>query len=154
MKLRSLLYPFLFPAWEFLLMILLPSEYYVNASCLQIHPYPICHFYFGPSPFLFLVIALPFTIVALFALWRKRIETALLSGSAGIVVLAGMALLTFDEGIALLTVLLLAPLLQWAGEKVLGIQPDKNGETIWAVSAVLSFLAVWIVARMGPAVSV
>jgi len=153
MKLRSLLY-LLFPVWEFLLMILLPSEYYVKASCLQIHPYPICHFYFGPSPFLFLVIALPFTIVALFALWRKRIETALLSGSAGVAVLIGAVLLTIDGGIAILGVLLLSPLIQWAGEMVLKIQPDRNEETLWAVSAVLSFLAVWVVVRMSIGLSI
>ena len=56
--------------------------------------------------------------------------------------------------IAPLTVLLLAPLLQWAGENVLEIQPDRNDETIWAVAAVLSFLAVWIVVRMGLGVKV
>ncbi|MEO2151568.1 MAG: hypothetical protein ABGW50_02810, partial [Thermococcus sp.] len=101
-----------------------------------------------------LAVALPFLILTVYALWQKRRETALLSGSAGIVVLAETALMTFDEGIALLTVLLLAPLLQWAGEKVLEIQPDKNEEIIWTISAVLSFLAVWIVVRMGLVVSV
>ncbi|NJE48342.1 hypothetical protein E3E30_01955 [Thermococcus sp. 9N3] len=97
---------------------------------------------------------LPFLVLTVYALWRKRIETALLSGSAGIAVLTGTALLTFDAGLTLLTVLLLTPLLQWTGEKVLGIQPDRNEETIWVVSTVLSFLAVWSVVRMSLGVSI
>ncbi|WP_285518773.1 hypothetical protein [Thermococcus nautili] len=68
--------------------------------------------------------------------------------------LARTALLALDGGIALLTVLLLAPLIQWAGERVLGIQPDRNEETIWVVSTVLSFLAVWSVVRMSLGVSI
>lgn len=103
---------------------------------------------------LFLAVVLPFIILTVYAFGKKRRETALLSASAGIAVLIGIVLLTVDEKIAPLTVLLLAPLLQWAGEKVLEIQPDRNDETIWAVAAVLSFLAVWIVVRMGLAVSV
>ena len=97
---------------------------------------------------LFLAVVLPFIILTVYAFGKKRRETALISASAGIAVLIGIVLLTVDEKIAPLTVLLLAPLLQWAGEKVLEIQPDRNDETIWAVAAVLSFLAVWIVVRM------
>jgi len=153
-KLRSLLYPLLFPAWEFLLMILLPSEYYVGASCRQVRPYPICRFYFEPSLIFFLVVALPFITAALFALWRNSIKTALLSGSAGVTLLIGTALLTIDEGIALLALLLLTPLIQWAGEVALKTKPERSEEALWAVSTVLSSLAVWAVVRMGVAVSV
>ncbi|WP_099211367.1 hypothetical protein [Thermococcus henrietii] len=147
------LLPLSIPFVEFALAFAVPRENYVKAVCWSRNP-PACSFEFSPSPIFFLAVALPFLILTVYFLWRKRREIALLSGSAGIVVLAGTALLTFDEGIALLTVLLLAPLLQWAGEKVLEIQPDKNEEIIWTISAVLSFLAVWIVVRMGLAVSV
>ncbi|ASJ04508.1 hypothetical protein [Thermococcus barossii] len=71
MKLRSLLYPFLFPAWEFLLMVSLPSRYYVKAFCLQIHPYPICDFHFGPSATFVLFATAPFLIAIILGLWKK-----------------------------------------------------------------------------------
>ncbi|WP_148882334.1 hypothetical protein [Thermococcus aciditolerans] len=154
MKLHHFLYPFLFPAWEFLLMVLLPREYYVGATCLQIHPYPICRFYFEPSPLFFLVAALPFIIVALLALWRDRKGTAVLSASSGVVVLVGLSILRFVGGTALLAVLVLPPLLQWAFARIVGLQIERGEETSWTVSAVLSFLAVWTVVRMGLAVSV
>jgi len=153
MKPRSLIYLFLLPFVEFALAFVVPWEDYVKAVCWSRNP-PACSFEFSPLPIFILAVALPFLILTVFALWRKRRETALLSGSAGVTVLAGTALLTLDGGIALLTVLLLSPLLQWTGEKVLEIQPDRNEETLWAVSAVLSFLAVWVVIRMSIGLSI
>jgi len=145
--------PSMLPIVEFALAFAVPREDYVKAVCWSRNP-PACSFEFSPSPIFFLAVALPFAILTVYTLWRKSSKTALLSGSAGIVVLAGTALLTFDEGIALLAVLILTPLLQWAGEKVLNIQPCRDEETLWAVSAVLSFLAVWFVVRMGLGVKV
>ena len=74
MRPRSLLYLFLFPAWEFLLMVALPSGYYVKASCLQIHPYPICDFHFGPSATFVLLATVPFLIAIILGLWKKWSE--------------------------------------------------------------------------------
>ena len=147
------LLPLSIPFVEFALAFAVPRENYVKAVCWSRNP-PACSFEFSSSPTFFLAVVLPFVIFTVYALWRKRRETALLSGSAGVTVLIGTALLTVDEGIALLGVLLFTPLLQWVGERILKIRPDRGEETLWAVSAVLSFLAVWIVVRMGLAVSV
>ncbi|WP_457742446.1 hypothetical protein [Thermococcus sp.] len=152
MEIRSLLYPILFPVWEFLLVLLLPSGYYVSASCWSFNP-PACSFFFRPLLVFFLVVALPFTLVTLPSLWKGWKEIALLSSSAGVTVIIGTALLTFSEGIALLAVLILAPLLQPAFSRIAGLQIERREETLWAVSAVLSFLAVWIVVRMSLAVA-
>ncbi len=74
MELRSLLYLFIFPAWEFLLMIALPPRYYVKTSCLQIHPYPICGFHFGSSATFVLLATVPFLIAIILGLWKKWSE--------------------------------------------------------------------------------
>ncbi len=71
MNLRSLLYLFIFPTWEFLLMVALPSRHYVKASCLQVHPYPICNFHFGPSATFVLLATVPFLIAIILGLWKK-----------------------------------------------------------------------------------
>ncbi|NJE53608.1 hypothetical protein [Thermococcus sp. 21S9] len=147
------LLPIFIPSVEFALAFVVPWEDCIKAVCWSRNP-PACSFEFSPSPIFFLAVALPFLILTVYALWRKQGETALLSGFAGVAVLAGTVLLTVDEGIALLAVLLLTPLLQWAGEKVLEVQPGRNEELIWAISTVLSFLAVWSVVRMKLAVSV
>ncbi|WP_297512056.1 hypothetical protein [Thermococcus sp.] len=140
------------PSVEFTLAFTVLRWDYGKAVCWSRNP-PACSFEFPPSwvfssPLYFRSSFLQFIILTVYAFGKKRRETALISASAGIAVLIGIVLLTVDEKIAPLTVLLLAPLLQWAGEKVLEIQPDRNDETIWAVAAVLSFLAVWIVVRM------
>ncbi|QDA31294.1 hypothetical protein FH039_06365 [Thermococcus indicus] len=68
--------------------------------------------------------------------------------------LIGTALLTFQEETALLAVLILSPLLQWVFAKVAGAQIEKKGGALRTVPAVLSFIAVSIVVRMGLAVSI
>lgn len=97
MKLRSLLYPFLFPAWEFLLMILLPSEYYVGASCLQTHPYPICDFHFSPSLAFVVLVMAPFMASILLGLWKKWSEFIAFGTSSLAVVLVTLLLLYLLE---------------------------------------------------------
>ncbi|KUH34308.1 hypothetical protein APY94_02290 [Thermococcus celericrescens] len=145
--------PFLLPIVEFALAFAVPREDYVKALCWSRSP-PACSFEFSPSPVFFLAVALPFVLLTVLSLWRNWRETAILSGSAGVAVLTGTALLAVHEGIALPTVLLLIPILQWVGERVLKIQVRRTDKALWTVSAVLSFLAVWIVVRMGLAVSV
>jgi hypothetical protein len=145
--------PILLPIVEFALAVAVPWEDYVKAVCWSRSP-PACSFEFSPSPVFFLAVALPFVVLAVFSLWRNRGKTAILSGSAGVAILIGTALLATHKGIALPAVLLLIPLLQWAGERVLKIRVNGTDKAFWAVSAVLSFLAVWVVARMGLAVSV
>ncbi|WP_042690208.1 hypothetical protein [Thermococcus nautili] len=68
--------------------------------------------------------------------------------------LARTALLALDGGIAMLLILLLTSLIQWARERILKIQPDRSEKTLWAVSAVLSLFAIWFVVCMKLAVSV
>ncbi|WP_297438186.1 hypothetical protein [Thermococcus sp.] len=60
--------PFPLSCVGFLLMVSLPSRYYVKASCLQIHPYPICNFNFGPSATFVLLAAAPFLIAIILGL--------------------------------------------------------------------------------------
>ena len=97
MKLRSLLYPFLFPVWEFLLMLLLPSEYYVGASCLQTHPYPICDFDFSPSLVFVLLTTVPFLIAIILGLWRKWDKLVAFGVPSLVVVLITILLLDIFE---------------------------------------------------------
>ncbi|NJE61070.1 hypothetical protein [Thermococcus sp. 21S7] len=97
MKLRSLLYLFLFPAWEFLLMILLPSEYYVGASCLQTHPYPICGFHFSPSATFVLLVTAPFLISIILGLWKEWSELVAFGIPSLAVVLVTLLLLYLFE---------------------------------------------------------
>lgn len=97
MKLRSLLYPFLFPAWEFLLIVLLPPDYYVGASCLQTHPHPICSFHFRPSPAFILLVIAPFIVSILLGLWKKWDEPIAFGIPALAVVLVALLLLYIFE---------------------------------------------------------
>ncbi|KUH34306.1 hypothetical protein APY94_02280 [Thermococcus celericrescens] len=97
MKLRSLLYLFLFPTWEVLLMILLPSGYYVGASCLQTHPYPICGFHFRPSATFVLLVTAPFLISIILGLWKKWDELVAFGIPSLAVVLVTLLLLYLFE---------------------------------------------------------
>jgi len=97
MKLRSLLYPFLFPAWEFLLIVLLPPDYYVGASCLQTHPHPICSFHFRPSPAFILLVIAPFIVSILLGLWKKWDEPIAFGVPSLVVVLITILLLDIFE---------------------------------------------------------
>ncbi|BAD85321.1 hypothetical membrane protein [Thermococcus kodakarensis KOD1] len=97
MKPRSLLYLFLFPAWEFLLMILLPSEYYVGASCLQIRPHPICAFHFSPSATFVLLVTAPFLISIILGLWKEWGELVAFGIPSLAVVLVTLLLLDLFE---------------------------------------------------------
>ncbi|AEK72322.1 hypothetical protein GQS_02105 [Thermococcus sp. 4557] len=97
MRLRSLSYLFLFPAWEFLLMILLPSDYYVGASCLQIRPYPICGFYFSPSATFVLLVTAPFLISIILGLWKEWSELVAFGIPSLAVVLVTLLLLYLFE---------------------------------------------------------
>ncbi len=97
MKLRSLLYLFIFPAWEFLLMVALPLEYYVGASCLQTHPYPICGFHFGPSATFVLLATAPFLITIILGLWKKWGELVAFGFPSLAVVLVTLLLLYLFE---------------------------------------------------------
>ncbi|QDA31290.1 hypothetical protein FH039_06340 [Thermococcus indicus] len=97
MRLRSLLYLFLFPAWEFLLMILLSPGYYVKASCLQIHPYPICGFHFSPSATFVLLVTAPFLISIILGLWKKWDELVAFGVPSFVVVLVTIILLYLFE---------------------------------------------------------
>ncbi|ASJ07051.1 hypothetical protein [Thermococcus pacificus] len=97
MKLRSLLYLLIFPAWEFLLMILLPPEYYVGASCLQTHPYPICSFHFSPSATFVLLVIAPFLISIILGLWKEWSELVAFGvPSLALVLIAVILLYLFD----------------------------------------------------------
>lgn len=58
-------------AWELTLLYKLPPEYYVGASCLQTHPYPICGFHFRPSLTFVLLVMAPFAVSIFLGLWRK-----------------------------------------------------------------------------------
>lgn len=98
MKLRSLLYLFLFPAWEFLLMVLLPPDYYVGASCLQRHPYPICTFHFSPSSAFILLVIAPFIVSIFLGLWKKLDKIMAFGVPSLAVVLITMLLLDIFEG--------------------------------------------------------
>ena len=97
MKLRSLSYLFIFPAWEFLLMVALPPRYYVKASCLQIHPYPICNFHFGPSVTFVLLVTAPFLIAIILGRWKKWSELVAFGVPSLAVVLITVILLYLFE---------------------------------------------------------
>ena len=97
MKLHHFLYPILFPAWEFLLMVSLPWRYYVKASCLQIRPYPICSFHFSPSATLVLLATAPFLIAIILGLWKKWSELVVFGVPSLAVVLITILLLDIFE---------------------------------------------------------
>ncbi len=96
-KLRSLLYPLIFPAWEFLLMVSLPSGYYVKASCLQVYPYPICDFHFEPSATFVLLAIVPFLIIIFLGLWRKWDKLVAFGVPSLVVILITILLLDIFE---------------------------------------------------------
>ncbi len=156
MKLRSLLYLFIFPAWEFLLMVALPSRYYVKASCLQIRPYPICDFHFGPSATFVLLVTAPFPIAIALALWKKCSELVAFGVPSLAAVLTTIILLDILEGswisffvpAALSVVLYGLP----------GIRPEgpmrRAERLIWIATSLMVSLILCIMAWGGTSISV
>jgi|GEM_PF-6475647 len=158
MKLRSLLYPFLFPAWEFLLMVLLPSEYYVGATCIQKHPYPICTFHFAPSLVFVILVMAPFVISILLGLLKKWSEFIAFGTSSLAVILVTLLLLYLFEkspvppiGAGITSVMVILYIGVSRGKTT----PQKAGEKwIWVTMSLIASIILCIMVWNGISVKV
>jgi len=140
--------PVVIPLAEFLAVFALPEDSYVKAVCWSQSP-PACSFEFSPSPAFFLAVALPFIATTTFALWKGWKDSAASSISAGIALLAGVLFLAIKKEIVLLVLIALLVLLFGGLLSKVETTLEKEEKSLWATVAILGFLIVWILVRMG-----
>ena len=130
-SLRSF-YPLIFFVLEFVVLLILPSEYYVGASCLQTHPYPICGFHFSPSLAFFLAVTLPFMLAVAVSLWKKLNEEVVIFASSYVTTLISVALLHILNMSPLALFVPIAP----------AFLPGEKGKELGRMASVISLLSL------------
>lgn len=129
-----------------MVLLILPSEYYVKATCGSLNPSSRT-FGFGPFLVFFLAVTLPFTLAVAVSCWKKLDEKVVIFASSCATLLVGVALIYLLKTSPLALSVSVSPAL------LLGKRGKRQGR-ITSLVSFMSILSVYLAIKMAMAMSI